>query len=364
MTELQIQLPLQSGEAPPDSVPRPAIAGPGQVDPDEEGVMTIEGGELLIKPCNENERDFYEETVAHPSFQLFLPHYFGMLNLSEDPSPQAGSDTIDLAAHATAAVESALAAPADRPVHSVPLQNAVCIENLLYGFSKPCVMDIKLATRPQMELGTAEAGMVRTGLHPNGIKIYDERAQALVDVNLGAHDTTDESQRLLDGLRVFLPTSMKPEYREFLIKEYNLVLKEMSQMVEAEEVRLYDSSLLFIYEGDAERRDRVLAEESEDGSDSELDSRPLAYQTPPVGNYDVSEVARQDGREVEREGNRGNSDEDMDEDDDESEDANDRMLYDLRIVDFANASWCPGQGRDEGFLHGLKRIRHTLREVL
>ncbi|RKP39928.1 hypothetical protein BJ085DRAFT_19040 [Dimargaris cristalligena] len=331
MTEFATRnVPADSGPQPDPGSPQ----DPSEADQEESGVMFAEGGELLIKPCHSNERDFYEQTVDHPNFQLFLPHYFGMLNLSGEQTASLLMPPTQTDADLVGAVPPR--APEDdslRPIHSVPLQSAVCIENLLHGFSKPCVIDVKMALpSPTIEANPTEPPCIN--IRVASIKTHDESGQNRVEYEPDQQiiSTTDS---IAEEFRKFLPDHLNHEYREFLIKEYNLVLKELSQLIATEEVRLPHSSLLFIYEGDTERQQRILAEESE--SDVMADDEFMS------------------GSEF---------DDEEDDDDDTMEDANDKMLYDLRLLDFTHSTWTPGQGQDADFLQSLDSLRDVLRLIL
>ncbi|KAJ1975721.1 hypothetical protein H4R35_003018 [Dimargaris xerosporica] len=354
-----------------------------------DGVMTVDGGELIVKPCSETEKDFYEQTVTHPEFQLFMPHYFGMLNLSEDQSlaqemliDSSENDQTTLT-HGTAN-ETPIPRGPRPPVpgadltatHELSVQRAVCIENLLYGFSKPCIMDVKMGTRLYDDNATeakknhmiAKANSSTSGslgICIAGIKVFDEIQKEYIqyDRSFGYQLTADTID---EGFCAFLPRHMNSGYREFLLKEFTLVLKEMCQMVKSQNVRLYGTSLLFVYEGDAERRERILAEDEEGESDEEYSEseaqpsvKPQDLPQPsacpdssqladiPVASDPETEISIED-----------------DGSDDDDDDENDKMLYDLRIIDFSHASWSPGLGRDEGFLVGLKNVQAILQRIL
>ncbi|KAJ1971725.1 hypothetical protein H4R34_005644 [Dimargaris verticillata] len=355
-----------------------------------DGVMTVDGGELIVKPCSETEKDFYEQTVAHPEFQLFMPHYFGMLNLSEDQS-FAQDMLIDNSEHDHTMTTHGTASEAPIPPSSHPpapgadltatqelsVQRAVCIENLLYGFSKPCIMDVKMGTRLYDDNATEakrnhmiakanESTSGSLGICIAGIKVFDEVQKEYIqyDRSFGYQLTDDTIDK---GFCAFLPRHMNSGYREFLLKEFTLVLKEMCQMVKSQNVRLYGTSLLFVYEGDAERRERILAEDNDDKSDEDIDNGESEAQ-PTVKPQDPSpQSTRPDSSQLVDSSVASDPETEMsmeDDDSDDEDDENDKMLYDLRIIDFSHASWSPGLGRDEGFLVGLKNVQAILQRIL
>ena len=44
-------------------------------------LLSVNDGFLIIKPCNNIERDFYENSVLYPDFAEWIPKYYGNLEL-------------------------------------------------------------------------------------------------------------------------------------------------------------------------------------------------------------------------------------------------------------------------------------------
>ncbi|KAK5251325.1 hypothetical protein LTR40_011398, partial [Exophiala xenobiotica] len=60
-------------------------------------------------------------------------------------------------------------------------------------------------------------------------------------------------------------------------------------------------------------------------------------------------------------------DEDGEEDDDEDDDDDEvspPKVHEVRLIDFAHASWTPGQGPDENMLMGVKSILRILKDLV
>ncbi|KAJ1952200.1 hypothetical protein IWQ62_006277 [Dispira parvispora] len=326
-------------------------------------IVTVEGDdEIIIKPCNETERTFYENAVAYPDFQLFMPHYYGSLSLTETADSLTGQvetppSIQSMETNATPRPPPMPLEMLNQPKRAPSLKHAVCLENLLYGFSKPCIMDLKMgqrlyddqASEAKRQWGIEAARSTTTGclgLRISGIEVFDQDKCDYVQYS-GNYGKSLTKDTIPDGFRAFLPLSMKQEYREFLIKEFTLALTEMIKVVEAHELRMYGSSLLFVYEGDSQRRDRILAENNLDEEDDES----------------FSEEFDNDGRSS-LPNTTDMEDSGFSSDDDEEEEEDDNMLYDLRIIDFAHSTWCPSQGTDTGFLFGVRNTRDVLYTVL
>ncbi|KAJ1658021.1 hypothetical protein IWQ61_002657 [Dispira simplex] len=323
-------------------------------------IVTVEGDEIIIKPCNETERNFYENAVAYPDFQLFMPHYYGSLSLTETADSLTSQVEMPPPTQAMATNSIPRSPPVSleiikQPKRAPSLKHAVCLENLLYGFSKPCIMDLKIgqrlyddqASEAKRQWGIEAAQSTTTGslgLRISGIEVFDQAKCDYVQYS-GDYGKSLTKDTIPDGFRAFLPLSMKQEYREFLIKEFTLALTEMIKVVEAHELRMYGASLLFVYEGDNQRRDRILAENNLDEEDDE--SFPEEFDVD-----DRSSLPNTTDME-----DSGFSSEDEEEEDD-------NMLYDLRIIDYAHSSWCPSQGTDTGFLFGVRNTRDVLYTVL
>ncbi|CAG8539357.1 28937_t:CDS:2 [Racocetra persica] len=75
-------------------------------------ILSMNEDSMIIKPCNELEREFYENSVLYPGFARWMPKYYGTLRL-HDSQPSLLDQQ----------------------------------ENVLTKFKKPCVMDVKLGTQ-------------------------------------------------------------------------------------------------------------------------------------------------------------------------------------------------------------------------
>jgi inositol-polyphosphate multikinase len=86
------------------------------------GVMR--SGSLIIKPCTQEEIDFYAlANQTQPHFAAWMPTYMGQLTLNKPGTSSDGSVNV---------------------LESERFEQAIVLENLEWGFQKPSVLDIKL----------------------------------------------------------------------------------------------------------------------------------------------------------------------------------------------------------------------------
>ena len=88
-----------------------------------EGVMR--SGSLIIKPCTQEEIDFYAlATQTQPLFAQWMPTYMGQLTLNKPGNQEQDSMGAIL--------------------ESERFEQAIVLENIEWGFKRPSVLDIKL----------------------------------------------------------------------------------------------------------------------------------------------------------------------------------------------------------------------------
>lgn len=109
--------------------------------------------------------------------------------------------------------------------------------------------------------------------------------------------------------------------------------------MENEESRMYSASILFVYEGDLNVLQALLAAEEESQASSQLSERPA--QKAMLDSSDEDE-------------------DDVDDDDDEDE----ARICTASLIDFAHASFTPGEGSDENALRGVRNVRILLDSFL
>ncbi|EKG13373.1 Inositol polyphosphate kinase [Macrophomina phaseolina MS6] len=115
-------------------------------------------------------------------------------------------------------------------------------------------------------------------------------------------------------------------------------VKGAQAALEAEESRMYSASLLFVYEGDA----KAAKEAQEAIEKAELEALQTATA---AGEKGLNE---EDDDEVEL--------------DDEDEEEKPKLAV-VKLIDFAHASWRPGEGPDENALRGIRSTVKILEDL-
>ena len=370
-----------------------------------DGLRSDKMGSLLVKPCKQAEIDFYEETCdQHPEFQFYMPLHYGVLeptpavNLAAEPSlsfpahlasaripdpPVVIPRATVIPGHSRASsrnlqVAEKIIAPS-APETWVPsggaaiaAENNIVLENVADGYEKPNVLDVKLgrrlwaddappAKRHKLDKVSAETTSSSLGYRIAGMKTWIGERSFGEDIDPNGYRKRDKSYG-----RSFTAGSIRTGFEDYFFVESAGVtrniakkvierfvddLRGLHQALEGEESRIYSSSLLFVYEGDGEALRRKL-EQSEQSRSSGVDVTPDAP-AHLVGNESESLqlVPDKSGHD----------------DDEFSSSASEDELFkvqSLKVIDFAHASWTPGQGRDINMLDGIENVIKALEDLL
>ncbi|KAK9378898.1 inositol polyphosphate kinase-domain-containing protein [Kockiozyma suomiensis] len=320
-----------------------------------DGVLQDASGSVIIKPASIYEIEFYQQLAAsHPAFAKLAPQFYGTLELSEQQT-QEDSKACD------SATNSSL-------THKIKdAERAIVLENATAGFSKPSVIDIKLGRQlwdsrasaekaARLDAVAAETTSGSLGFRIAGMKVWDPLKDEFVtyDKLYGRKFTKDN---ILEGFQNFFPEALGSERRTEIIKRILSVIDEMARVLEAEESKMYSASILIVYEGDITAFDEALvyekmasAAEEESESEEEVEL--------------VGETIQVDGKVVERISFAGSNipayNNEIAEDDEEIE----KFVCKVKIIDFAHATWVPGQGRDTNMLEGIYNTRKIFEKLL
>ncbi|KAF1846603.1 SAICAR synthase-like protein [Cucurbitaria berberidis CBS 394.84] len=305
-----------------------------------DGVLSDETGAVVVKPCTEAEITFYESvTVSHPDLVPYLPTYMGQLSLSANES-------------AVPAVESGTIQTADGTVerlHGKKLATElhIVLENITHGFKKPNVLDLKLgaqlwddAAKPEKRARLDAVSNVTTsgslGFRIAGMRTYKgtpvpdipEELKEFVEVDKEGgywvynkmYGRKFSATDVTEGFDTYVFPGSKTEAEHDRAREvlaYFLgEVKDILEVFEGKESRMYSASILLVYEGDVEEYAKT----------------------------------KQTLRSAQPE-----------EDDD---DDNLPQLAAVKMIDFAHATWTPGQGPDENALKGIRSTAKILKELL
>lgn len=293
--------------------------------------MQDDSGELIIKPALPKEISFYETAHHHPEFAEWIPTFMGTLQPSEgDDDPQAA-----LLAQAQA---QATAKASSRP--KTPLETSVVLSNVTYGFIKPCVVDVKLGAqlwdndatpekRARLDKVAQETTSVSLGFRIAGMKVWKGTEYQVYDKWYGRAFNTGN---VITGFQDYYAGVIKEEHAKIVMERQLEKVLQIQAVLEGQESRMISSSLLFVYEGDSEALEKALEAE-----------RLAALKQP-----------RDDEHE----------DEDEDDDEEEEEEEEDVLqVEDVKIIDFAHATWTPGEGPDQNALQGVYSIVSLLKKM-
>jgi 1D-myo-inositol-tetrakisphosphate 5-kinase/inositol-polyphosphate multikinase len=273
-----------------------------------------------------------------------MPTFLGTLTLDE----QTNGITIEEAG-------AALIAKHSIPEVVVPVKtgkriatnSAVVLENAAHGFVKPNILDVKLGVRlwaddahpekkarfdkvteetTHRDLGFRVAGMRVWHGHDAKGKDIDEEGYKIYDKNYGRFSI--QKDNVHEAFRDFIFTEsagIDEELGKLVAQAFLADVHRIQAVLEAQESRMFSSSLLFVFEGDGAAL-RLAMEEA---------SRSPAT----LVNGD---------------------DENSEEDED---DAVGPKIYAVKVIDFAHAEWTPGMGPDENSLLGVRSVANILKDL-
>ncbi|KAI5813309.1 inositol polyphosphate kinase-domain-containing protein [Pyronema omphalodes] len=335
------------------------------------GVLTDSSGSLLIKPCTSAEAAFYDSCLSHPKFAFWMPKYIGTVTLNQpEGSIPNGAPTE--------------ANPAVKPS---TLETGLVLQNLTHGFTKPCILDIKLGRqlwddfasqekRDRLDLvaNTSTSGSLHWRVA--GMRVYkpakpagtvvaartegkfqyviveeenpeNPQGEAYWNFNklYGRKEIQDEN--VADAVKEFLDSGLNGEQKKELLRRWIEKLQGITQMLEEEESRMYSASLLFVYEGDEKSFEQALEYEK-------------------ILEQEMQMKEEKERLRMEKEQNaEEEEDDEEDEGDEDPEDSeNFKVVEHLKLIDFAHATWTPGQGPDENALKGVRNVNKLFGEVL
>lgn len=262
----------------------------------------------------------------------------GQLSLSSDKAPAEESGTITTA---DGAVERLHGKKLDTELHIV-------LENITHGFKKPNVLDLKLGAqlwddaakpekRARLDKVSAETTSGSLGFRIAGMRTYKGVSVPEVSDDLKEFVEQDKeggywvfnkmygrefsASNINDGFIAYIFPGAKSQAeleraREVLAYFLGEV-KDIIEVFEAKESRMYSASILLVYEGD-------------------------------VDEYAKTKQTLRSARP----------------DDADEEDENLPRLAEVKLIDFAHATWVPGQGPDENALKGMRSTAKILKELL
>jgi 1D-myo-inositol-tetrakisphosphate 5-kinase/inositol-polyphosphate multikinase len=295
----------------------------------------------VVKPCTAAEIAFYESVAAsHPDLVPHLPTFMGQLTLS-------GNETADTV------VDSGTIQTADGTVerlHGKKLATElhIVLENITNGFKKPNVLDLKLGAqlwddaakpekRARLDAVSGETTSGSLGFRIAGMRTYKGDSAPAVPEDLAKFVEEDKeggfwvynkmygrkfsAENVSDGFVSYIfpgeKTQAELERAREVLAFFLGEVKDIIEVFEKKESRMYSASILLVYEGDVDEYAKT--------------KQTLRSAHP--------------------------------EDEDEDED-NLPKLAAVKMIDFAHATWQPGQGPDENALKGMRSTANILKQLL
>ncbi|KAK9370744.1 inositol polyphosphate kinase-domain-containing protein [Lipomyces kononenkoae] len=311
-----------------------------------DGVLQDPSGVVVIKPASLYEIEFYGSLVLHPFLASVAPRFYGVLELSE------GMTTTD----------------ASGEVHrTMGAERAVVLENLTAGFKRPSVIDVKLGRqlwdeqasiekRKRLDDVAAKTTSGSLGMRIAGMKTWDQDKEDYV-VYDKFYGRNFDSKSIHEGIDAFIIKSLGRERRKEVTRRIISGICQIVEALEKEESRMYSASILVVYESDTQSFDEALAEErerpmkvdDEDHEELEEEYEVLESETVEVNGQIVEQVSIAEAGHIK-----------VDEDEDEDE----KPICRANLIDFAHATWTPGEGKDKNALDGVYNLKRLFEELL
>ncbi|KAG9317957.1 hypothetical protein JVU11DRAFT_9 [Chiua virens] len=349
------------------------------------GVQVTEDESLLLKPALPHEVSFYQlvRDIVDPSTGLnalkpWIPKFFGLLNI-EGKLADPDADNIDAGTVPVivpvSASEGISASSGNGNSNATPSMNSqtLVLQNLLHGYRKPCVLDVKLGTilygqdaseekKARMIKKAAETTTLQTGIRLTGFQVYSNHS--LDPIVYGKeYGYKLKPEQLQEGMRHFFPSSISvadlgPSNSNAglptnilltLLTSIHGSLIDLRSSLSCAQLRMVGSSVLIIYEGDWERASAVsgrgggpnaLEEDDVEEEDDSGESDQIDAEIDEQGNI-IAEVTADTAFET----SSVSTDEDAD-----------ARLYTVSLIDFAHTRIVPGEGPDPGVLLGMDTL--------
>lgn len=339
------------------------------------GIETTEDDSLLIKPALPREIEFYQRIAAAgdhdelSKLRNWTPKFLGVLKLEGQlkDSNAVGDGNMEIV-----------------PVHGniVPEdKERLVLENVAYGFVKPCILDVKLGTvlYDQDAPPEKQARMIKvahnttsgeTGVRFTGFQVYGNDSSEPI-LTPKSYGRSIKKEQLPDVTEMFFPVSSAPYpsppnstetsdsdvskpqsglpaiLLHCVLTTLQADLEELKATIANIEMRMVGGSILIVYEGDWERAWKTLSMPSGTATTEEEEEED---------DDDDDEV------EVEIDENGQLVLESIPDEAIEEEEEHQALLCSLSLIDFAHTRLIDGAGPDEGVLKGIQTMINLLRQ--
>ncbi|KAG8217054.1 hypothetical protein J3R82DRAFT_4938 [Butyriboletus roseoflavus] len=356
------------------------------------GVHVTEDESLLLKPTQPREIAFYQfvRDIADPSTGLhtlkaWIPKFFGLLSLEgklADPTDNIDAGVVPVIIPAPELegtyTSCSLDNTNDTALSNIPSQSLV-LQNLLYGYRKPCVLDVKLGTvlydddaseekKARMIKKAAETTTLQTGVRLTGFQVYSNHSPDPI-VYGKAYGYSLNAEQLQEGIGNFFPcsislplnnanletsppsnlnTGLPADTLLTLLTSLHGSLTDLRISLSGAHVRIVGGSVLIVYEGDWERAIAASGrgggpdslEEVETEEDEETESDQIEVEVDEQGEIIMESIS---GSTTETSSSCSCTDPQP-------------RLYTISLIDFAHTRVVPGEGPDQGVLTGMDTL--------
>ncbi|KAJ5817815.1 hypothetical protein N7447_007823 [Penicillium robsamsonii] len=326
-------------------------------------------------------------------------------SLPSQPSSHTASTSTPEDGAAPAKEESAWVPSGGKKIDS---SLSIVLENIACGFRRPNVLDVKLGARlwaddaPLEKRNKLDDVSKETTSSSLGYRIAGMKVWTGHDGETDEGDRTDPYATKYEGAegekgeviekdgyrrfdkwygRSFNEHNVKQGFETFLagakagrIDRSKMVaqrvaeeLKNLQRVLESEESRMYSASVLVVYEGDIEAMEHAIEEEQkapaphsreEEEEEDEDEEFEIPEEALEMVNVQLADGMPQQAINI----NINPETMQMPEEDDDEEDETPKV-HALRVIDFAHASWTPGQGPDENLLRGVRSLVKVFGEL-
>nr|CAG8481739.1 14589_t:CDS:2 [Entrophospora candida] len=231
---------------------------------------------VIVKPCNTVEKEFYETSVLYPEFSMWIPKFYGslqlqgvnhnnnsLINLVDDISDNNNDNGDGIRVVDPLIIRQ-----------EIEEQSANVTGNILYGFKKPCFMDLKLGTQLWGEdssekkkqkmikraLMTTSASL---GIKITAFKVYQKSIDNYKDYSREYGYILKNENGIILGLRDYFRAEISKDKQSLIIKTIIRDLEELYKALENTDLSLYGASLFLVYEGDPDTLEEALSKEKE-----------------------------------------------------------------------------------------------------
>ncbi|KAJ5782922.1 hypothetical protein N7457_004696 [Penicillium paradoxum] len=341
--------------------------------------------------------------AAQESGAVFLPESSDPDANSSHPSQPPSDPAVAHQAASPAKVEAAWVPSGGKELDT---GLSIVLENIACGFRRPNVLDVKLGARlwaddaplekrAKLDVVSQETTSGSLGYRIAGMKVWTgHNGETDAGTRTDPYDTKHEGAEGKKGEviekdgyrrydkwygRSFNKDNVKQGFETFLAgakvgeidrskaiaKRLAEELKNLQQVIESEESRMYSASVLVVYEGDPEAMELAIEEEQkapapgsreeeEDDEEFEIPEEALELVDVQLGagmpqqaiNINIDPQAMQ-----------------MSAVEEEDEEDDPPKVHALRLIDFAHAQWTPGQGPDENILQGVRSLVKLFEEL-